>query len=138
MHYLPRRGRRKSGFSLLFRTDALAKNKSGKPAIVPGDPDKSEMIRRLTLKDPEERMPYKHDPLSEKEIDVLRRWIKQGAPWGDHWAYIPVKEVELPKIKTDWAKNEIDLFIYDKLRQNKLSPSPLADKPSLLEEPRWI
>jgi hypothetical protein len=105
---------------------------------VPGDPDKSEMIRRLTLKDPEERMPYKHDPLSEKEIDVLRRWIKQGAPWGDHWAYIPVKEVELPKIKTDWAKNEIDLFIYDKLRQNKLSPSPLADKPSLLEEPRWI
>src|SRR6058998_2731525 len=46
--------RRKSGFSLLFRADALAKNKSGKPAIIPGDPDHSEMIRRLTVNDPDE------------------------------------------------------------------------------------
>jgi len=59
--------RRKSGFSLLFRTDALANNKSGKPAIIPGDPEHSEMIRRLTLNDPEERMPYKHDPLSKAD-----------------------------------------------------------------------
>jgi len=124
--------RRKSGFSLLFRADALAVNKSGKPAIVPGDPDKSEMIRRISLTDPEERMPYKHDPLSEKEISILRNWIKQGAPWGDHWAYIPVKQVELPEAKTDWAKNEIDLFIYHKLQQNKLNPSPEADKYTLL------
>src|SRR6476619_67743 len=71
--------RRKSGFSLLFRVDALANNKSGKPAIIPGDPEHSEMIRRLTLNDPEERMPYKHDPLSHDEIETLRRWIKQGA-----------------------------------------------------------
>jgi len=124
--------RRKSGFSLLFRADALAINKSGKPAIVPGDPDRSEMIRRLTLKDPEERMPFKHDPLSDREITILRNWIKQGAPWGDHWAYVPVKQVLLPDIETDWAKNEIDLFIYDKLQQNKLEPSPQADKSSLL------
>ena len=124
--------RRKSGFSLLFRTDALANNKSGKPAIIPGDPEHSEMIRRLTLNDPEERMPYKHDPLSKDEIETLRRWIKQGAPWGDHWAYVPVKEVALPKTKTDWARNEIDLFIYDKLHQNKIEPSAQADKPALL------
>src|SRR5215471_11326738 len=50
--------RRKAGFSLLFRSDALAKNKSGKPAIIPGDPEHSEMIRRLTSHDPDERMPY--------------------------------------------------------------------------------
>src|SRR5215471_20292668 len=50
--------RRKSGFSLLFRADALAINKSGKPAIIPGDPEHSEMIRRLTSHDPDERMPY--------------------------------------------------------------------------------
>ncbi len=124
--------RRKSGFSLLFRADALAPNKSGKPAIVPGDPERSEMIRRLSLKDPEERMPYKHDPLSEKEISILRNWIKEGAPWGDHWAYVSVKKVQLPEVETDWAKNEIDLFIYDKLQQNKLSPSAEADKPTLL------
>ena len=89
--------RRKAGFSLLFRSDALAINESGKPAIVPGNPDESEMIRRITLNDPEERMPYKHDPLCEKEISILRKWIKQGAQWGDHWAYLPVKEVEFRK-----------------------------------------
>src|ERR1700740_525906 len=50
--------RQKAGFSLLFRERALAKTKSGKPAIVPGDPDHSEMIRRITLNDPEDRMPY--------------------------------------------------------------------------------
>src|SRR6476659_8486294 len=53
--------RQKGGFSLLFREDALATLKSGKHAIVPGDPDHSEMIRRISLKDPEDRMPYKHD-----------------------------------------------------------------------------
>jgi len=93
--------RQKSNFSLLFRSDALAINKSGKPAIIPGDPDHSEMIRRLTSNDPDERMPYKHDPLSKDEINVLRKWIKQGAKWGDHWAYLPVKKVEIPEIKND-------------------------------------
>ena len=129
--------RRKSNFSLLFRADALAKNKSGKPAIIPGDPDHSEMIRRLTLKDPDERMPYKHDPLTKDEIEILRKWIKQGAKWGDHWAYVSVKPVEVPDVKTDpiaigWTKNEIDHFIYEKLEQEKLKPSAEADKSTLL------
>jgi hypothetical protein len=53
--------KQKGGFSLLFREEALANTKSGKPAIIPGDAGGSEMIRRLSLKDPEERMPYKHD-----------------------------------------------------------------------------
>jgi hypothetical protein len=75
--------KREGGFSLLFRSEALAKTESGKFAIIPGDPDGSEMIRRLHLKDVEERMPYKREPLSEKEISILRRWIKQGAEWGD-------------------------------------------------------
>src|SRR5207253_3871094 len=67
--------RQKSNFSLLFREEALAKNKSGKPAIIPGDADNSEMIKRLTNNDPEERMPFKHDPLSKKDIDIIRQWI---------------------------------------------------------------
>ena len=129
--------RRKSNFSLLFRVDALAKNKSGKPAIIPGDPDHSEMIRRLTINDPDERMPYKHDPLSKEEIEILRKWIKQGAKWGDHWAYVKVKPVEVPQVKTDpaaigWAKNEIDYFVYKKLDEEKLKPSAEADKFTLL------
>src|ERR1700722_11817410 len=64
--------RAKGGFSLLFRADAFAKTESGKAAIVPGDPDHSEMIRRIMSGDPEVRMPYKHEPLSKEDIDILR------------------------------------------------------------------
>ena len=101
------------------------------------------MIRRITSNDPEDRMPYHHDPLSKEEIQILKDWVKQGAKWGNHWAYVPVQKVEVPKPKAtffglipakkiDWAKNDIDYFIYDKLQQNKLSPSPEADKATLL------
>ena len=85
---------------MLFREEALAKTKSGKPAIIPGDADNSEIIRRLTLNDPEERMPYKHDPLSKENIDIIRRWINEGAHWGKHWAYVPVTKVEVPELRT--------------------------------------
>src|ERR1700753_1325646 len=67
--------RAKGGFSLLFQQDAFAKTASGKPAIIPGDPDHSEMIRRLTLADPEERMPYNHEPLTKDEVATLRKWV---------------------------------------------------------------
>jgi len=135
--------RRKGGFSVLFRSEAVAKTESGKYAIIPGDPDHSELVKRITAKDPEDRMPYKHEPLSENEVSILKRWIKEGAHWGDHWAYVSVKPVEIPKPKgsffgllpaekTGWMKNDIDYFIYDKLQQEKLQPSPEADKATLL------
>jgi hypothetical protein len=124
--------KKQAGFSLLFHEEALAATKSGKPAIIPGDPEGSEFIKRLESKDPEERMPYKHDPLSRDEIDIFKRWIKQGAKWGDHWAYLPVKEVEVPNDGDDWAKNNIDRFIYEKLGENDLKPSGMADKATLL------
>ncbi|MDN3658260.1 DUF1553 domain-containing protein [Ferruginibacter paludis] len=133
--------KQKGGFSLLFREEALAKTKSGKQAIIPGDPEHSEMIRRLTLKDPEERMPYKHDALSKEDIEILSTWIKQGAAWGQHWAYAPVKEVAVPQAKSffglinkksDWVKNEVDYFIEQKLNEQDLKPSPQADKKTLL------
>ncbi|MCW3107899.1 MAG: hypothetical protein JWQ09_2405 [Segetibacter sp.] len=133
--------RQKGGFSLLFREEALAKLESGKRGIVPGDPGNSEMIRRINLKNPEERMPYKHDPLSQQEIDILTKWIKQGAQWGEHWAYVPVKEVPVPQPSTffglisrknDWAKNSIDNFIEQKLDEHDLKPSAKADKQTLL------
>lgn len=122
----------KGGFSLLFREEALATTESGEPAIIPGDPDHSEMIRRLTAKDPEERMPYKHAPLSDDEIDILRRWIKQGAKWGDHWAYLPVKKTEVPDEQNPWIRNDIDKFIYEKLDAQGLKPAAPADKYTLL------
>ncbi len=124
--------KRQGGFSVLFRSEALANTESGKPAIIPGEPGKSELIRRVTLNDPEERMPYKHEALSEDEINTLRKWINQGAPWGDHWAYVPVKKVEVPEGDEDWAKNSIDHFIYSKLKEQDLLPSPEADKKTWL------
>ena len=118
--------KRESGFSLLFRADALEVNKSGKPAIIPGDPSNSEMIRRLRLDDAEDRMPYHSEPLSGKEIDILSRWIKQGAKWGDHWAYVPVAKTSVPDVDhwlfgvkggSKWVRNEIDAFTYAKMQQ---------------------
>jgi len=131
----------KGNFSLLFRDQALAKTKSGKPAIIPGDPDHSEMIRRLSLTDPDERMPYHHEPLKKEEIDILRKWVKEGAPWGENWSYVAVKPVDVPMPKkffglmddkSDWAKNEVDYFVLDKQKALKLTPSPEADKATLL------
>ncbi|GAC1485532.1 MAG: hypothetical protein NVS1B13_12210 [Flavisolibacter sp.] len=135
--------RKQANFSLLFASEALSKTKSGKYAIVPGDPGHSEMIRRVRLTDPEERMPYHHPPLNNHDIDILSSWIKQGAKWGKHWAYVPVHEVAIPKPSTSffglfgsrknpWIKNDIDYFIDDKLRKENLSPSIEADKPTLL------
>lgn len=133
--------RQKGGFSLLFREEALAKTESGKRGIVPGDLDNSEMIRRINLKNPEERMPYKHDPLSQDEIDILTKWVKEGAPWGNHWAYVPVKQIPVPQptsffglitLKSKWAKNPIDNFIEQKLNEQELKSSARADKNTLL------
>lgn len=112
--------KRNAEFSLLFRKDALDTVESGKPAIIPGDAAHSEMIRRLTLTDPEERMPYKEESLSQDEINILTRWINEGAQWGDHWAYVPPQPVPVPKSNQllaglntsadEWAKTEIDFF----------------------------
>lgn len=124
--------KRQGGFSLLFRSEALAPTESGKPAIIPGKPEESEFIRRLTLTDPEERMPYHEEPLSEEEINILRKWVKQGAPWGEHWAYVPVQPVEVPDAGKRWAKNAIDRFIYDKLSDEGLDPADEASKEVLL------
>ncbi len=88
--------RRKGGFSLLFRSEAIDTTESGKRAIVPGDPGASEMMRRITLHDPDERMPQEDDPLSPDDIKTLRRWIAQGAPWADHWAYVKPVPQDLP------------------------------------------
>jgi hypothetical protein len=127
------------GFSLLFPEEALAKTKSGKPAIVPFHASNSEFIRRLTATDPEERMPKKGDPLTKKEIQILTDWVNQGATWGRHWAYNPVEKTDPTAISwwknlfsDAWAKNDIDRFISEKHEEKQISHAQEADKATLL------
>lgn len=123
--------KREAEFSLLFRQEALAKAESGKYAIIPGDAAHSELVKRITATDPQERMPYKKDPLTKEEIAILTQWIEEGAVWGDHWAYVAVKEQTVPE-KTAWTKTDVDAFILEKLNDHNLEPSAAADKATLL------
>ncbi len=121
-------------FSLLFEEDAFSETQSGKPAIVRGNHSKSELYKRLVHEDVELRMPLDAPPLTQQEIDVLKQWIDQGAKWEKHWAYIPPKNNITPPKKDSllWSRNEIDQFVYAKMTQKGLSPSPEAAKEVLL------
>ncbi len=126
------------GFSLLFEEEALANTKSGKPAIVPGDAAHSEMIVRLTSTDPDKQMPKKGESLSKEEIEILTKWIDQGANWGRHWAYKAVEKPSVPNknwwnvFAEKWANNDIDNFVEQKHKEQKLTHAPQADKATLL------
>ncbi len=125
--------RQKNGVSFIFREEALGKGKSGRPTIVPGDPDASEFMARLTTTDPEARMPYHGPPLAPQQISLLRRWIKQGAKWEDYWAFVPPTPKALPEVKrSDWVRQPLDRFVLARLEKEGLEPSPEADKAALL------
>jgi hypothetical protein len=100
--------------------------------IEAGKPDKSYLIERIVAEDEAERMPPKKSgkTLTAKEIDILKRWIAEGAKWADHWAYVPPKRWPVPKTKHPTA-NWIDNFIRARLEREGLSPSPEADKRTL-------
>lgn len=123
--------KKQGGFSMLFEDEAKAKLKSGKYAIVPGDVSASEMIRRIKLDDPEERMPFEHEALPQEEIELLSQWIKEGAKWGEHWAYQKVEKTSVPSASSDWSQNNIDHFVLQKANENGLEISPSA-KPEIL------
>ena len=120
------------GFGLVFRENALAKTINGKIGIVPGHPGKSEMISRITHKDPEMRMPLEGEPLSKADIEVLTKWIEQGAEWKDHWAYLKPEEPKTELDDLDWGDNEIDYFVLTKMKENGLSPNPEAEAQNLV------
>jgi Protein of unknown function (DUF1549)/Protein of unknown function (DUF1553)/Planctomycete cytochrome C len=125
--------RQKNGVSFIFREEALGVGKSGHRTIVPGRPDESELIARVTSADPEARMPYHAPPLPPQQIALLRRWIKEGAKWEDYWAFVAPKPQSLPAVKrSGWAHQPLDRFILDRLEKEGLEPSPEADKASLL------
>ncbi|MGB3588787.1 MAG: DUF1549 domain-containing protein, partial [Tunicatimonas sp.] len=125
--------KKSAGVSFLFREEALDTAESGTPAIVPGDAASSGMFQRITHHDPEYRMPSDGEPLTEAEIEMIERWINQGAQWEDHWAYIPPeKDISPPEVEEGSVRNEIDHFVLAKLQANELTPAPEAEKEVLL------
>lgn len=117
---------RKADLRLDLRKEALA-------AIVPGDVTGSELLNRVTHEDPEQRMPPadSQKTLSDREIELLRRWIKEGAAFAGHWSFQPITKPKLPA-DSKWARNEIDRFILKKLTAGGMQPSPPADARTLL------
>jgi mono/diheme cytochrome c family protein len=104
-------------------------------AIVPGKPDESELMDRVTTKDDVLQMPPPTNgkTLTKQQIDLLRRWIAEGGKYADHWAFIKPQRPDLPEVANKaWVRNPIDRFILARLETEGLKPSPEADKTTLI------
>jgi mono/diheme cytochrome c family protein len=142
--------KQKGGLRLDNKIAAMKGGASGS-AIVPGKSAESELIRRVSSADAAERMPSKDEPLTAREIALLRAWIDAGAEWPEAeklasgeakraekatwWSLQPVARVEPPAptgIPADWSASPIDRFIFAKLAERGLKPNPPADRRSLI------
>ncbi len=122
----PDEGHRKAKLRLDLRDAALAGTK-GRPAIVAGDVTRGTLLERLTTSDPDELMPpadAHRQPLKPQQVDLLKRWIAAGAPWGRHWAFVPPVRPGVPALAD--TTSPIDAFIRTRLAQEKLSPAKPA------------
>lgn len=133
----PDEGQLEAGLRLDDAQVATRELESGAVAIVPGNPDESELIARVTSDDEFERMPPPEfaKQLSPREIDTLRKWIAQGAPYARHWAYVAPKRPELPEVpskQSSWPRNAIDHFTLHRMQQHGLTPSNEADRYALI------
>ena len=132
----PDAGHRKGGLRLDRREDALQPADSGRPAIVPGRPDESELVARLFSTQADDVMPPpdSHKTLTEEQKERIRGWIEAGAPYEAHWAYTPVVRPPVPALTQAAARvlNPIDAFIQAPLLSDALPPSPAADPATLL------
>ncbi len=118
-----------------LQEEPFKKLESGKAAIVAGDLSQSEMIRRITTNDEDDQMPPVKfgKTLTKAQIDLLSQWVKQGAQWKGHWAYVAPERPQVPKVKKkSWTRNEIDFFILARLEKEGLQPSKEADKTKLI------
>jgi hypothetical protein len=130
----PDKHSRKAGLRLDTESGAFGKVDDIYP-IVPGKPDASEVVRRITTTDEDDHMPPLDSTkkLTSEQIALIKRWIEQGAKWEGHWAYIAPKASPIPKVKNKtWPRNPIDNFILAKLEAKNLKQSPEADKRTLI------
>jgi hypothetical protein len=131
----PDEANRKARLRLDSKAGAFAERRGGYHIIVPGDLAKSELYKRISSSDPAERMPppRAHKQLKREDAELLRRWIEQGAPWEEHWAFVPPRRPSLPKVKnTQWPINGLDYFVLARLEREGLQPAALASREKLL------
>lgn len=103
--------------------------------IVPGKPDDSEVIWRISADEEDDRMPPidSGKTLSEREKQLIRRWVEEGAEWKKHWSFEPVLRPELPEVSdAGWCRNGIDYFVLARLDAEGLKPAPAADRTTLI------
>ena len=128
-----------SGLRLHEFSLATAPAESGAKAIVPKNLSESEMIRRITSNEEAERMPPPHfgAKLTEREIDLFKRWVASGAEYTKHWSFDQIKAPKLEASDSmqrypDWQGSPIDLHILKKLDERGWAPTPKADRNTLL------
>lgn len=113
------------------------KDNPGAHVLVPGSPEMSELFRRVSTNDTSEMMPPANSNLKRltpHEVELVKKWIKQGAKYEKHWAFVPPKLWPVPEVKDkEWPKNQIDNFILKKQEQYGIKPNPEADKEHLLK-----
>ncbi|MGE0760158.1 MAG: DUF1549 domain-containing protein, partial [Pirellulaceae bacterium] len=115
--------------------DAAYQERDGTTPIVPGNPQGSEVWRRIVSEDPDRQMP---PPDSKRSLDAdqrarIRRWIEEGARYAGHWSFTPPAKVPLPDVsRPDWVRNEIDRFVLARLDQQGWQPSAEADRTTLI------
>lgn len=118
-----------------LRESALGKLESGSPAIVPGDSSGSQLYQRITTDDESLRMPPPDTgkQLTPAQQDLIKRWIEQGASWGGHWAFEPIRRPAVPEVSGKHpVHNPIDAFVQWRMASAGLEPSPEADKETLI------
>ena len=106
----------------------------GQPLVVPGKPEESRLFQRVSTADEDQRMPPKHAvrQLTTAEVELLRRWIAEGAEWKQHWAFTPPQRPQLPRLSTGAAAgNAIDLFVRAQQEAVGVRPAPPANKATL-------
>ena len=131
----PDAGQRKAKLRLDTFDGATAKLRRAGQAIVPGNPEMSRILERIASDDPAEVMPppktQKH--VTPAQLESLRQWIREGARYADHWAFVAPKRAALPAVKNQaWPRNPIDRFILARLEKEGLAPSPEADRVTLI------
>ena len=116
------------------RQDVLVEAESGELPIVPGDASASEVYRRIVSDDDDARMPPPDESkqLTKEEIDLIRRWIAQGAKYQSHWSFEPISKTRPPQTQSRHVVNNIDRYVLARLEREGLQPSPPADRRVLI------